>query len=62
MRRVHLASFIEFPIRTHKLEVAPKPWESTTEIGEIPQQSDRTVEDEAHQKCCGRQIDMAKPV
>jgi hypothetical protein len=36
MRRVHSASFIEFSKRTYKLGVAPKPWESTSEIGEIP--------------------------
>jgi hypothetical protein len=26
----------EFPIETYKLEAMPKPWESTLEIGMIP--------------------------
>lgn len=28
--------FPKFPVGTHKLEVTPKSWESTTEIGKIP--------------------------
>jgi hypothetical protein len=28
--------FLQFPVGTHKLEVAPKPWDRTTEIGKIP--------------------------
>jgi hypothetical protein len=36
VRRVHSTSISEFSTERHKLEVAPKPWDSTTEIGMIP--------------------------
>jgi hypothetical protein len=36
MRRVHSTFISEFPIDTHKLEVAPKLWVRTMEIREIP--------------------------
>jgi len=36
VRRVHSTFISEFSVGTHKLEVALKPWDSTTEIGKIP--------------------------
>jgi hypothetical protein len=36
MRNVHSTFTAEFSVETHKLEVAPKSWDSTTEIGKIP--------------------------
>jgi hypothetical protein len=35
VRRVHSTFISEFPVETHKLEVAAKPWDRTTEIGKI---------------------------
>jgi hypothetical protein len=36
VRRAHMTFIFEFSIKTHRLEVAPKPWDSTMEIGNIP--------------------------
>jgi hypothetical protein len=36
MSRVYSTFISEISIKTHKLEVAPKPWDRTTEIGQIP--------------------------
>jgi hypothetical protein len=36
VRRVHSTFISEFPVETQKFQVAPKPWDRTTEIGEIP--------------------------
>jgi hypothetical protein len=36
VRRVHSTIISEFSIETHKLEIVPKPWDSTMEIGRIP--------------------------
>jgi hypothetical protein len=36
VRRVQSTFISEFPVRTHKLEVAQKPWNRTTEIGKFP--------------------------
>jgi hypothetical protein len=36
MSRVHPTSIFVFSVETHKLEVAPKPWDRNTKIGKIP--------------------------
>jgi hypothetical protein len=36
MSTVHSTFISEFSVDTHKLEVAPKLWDGTTEIGNIP--------------------------
>jgi hypothetical protein len=36
VRRVHSTFISEFPVGTHKLEVAPKLWDTATETGKIP--------------------------
>jgi hypothetical protein len=36
MSRVHSTFISEFSVEKHKLEVAQKPWDRTTEIGKIP--------------------------
>jgi hypothetical protein len=34
--RVYSTSISQFSAETHKIEVAPKPWEWKTEIGKVP--------------------------
>jgi hypothetical protein len=36
VRRVLSTLISDFPVGTHKLEVEPKPWESTIKTGNIP--------------------------
>jgi hypothetical protein len=36
VRTVYSTYISEFYVETQKLKVAPKPWDSTTEIGKIP--------------------------